>query len=689
MKNISQDLKENVFLKKDCLAKVKTQLKEDFIGINKVVDDLIDSFSYWYFFPELQKKPVIINLWGLTGVGKTSLISSLVTLLDYNKRFFRFNLSESEWDIKQTLTEIYENKTSSDFILLLDEFQHVRTIDEDGKERSSKYQFIWDLLDNGKVQITSYSMRLGELTDLMVKLRKLLQMGIEVKDGLVISNEKIFMEEFGIIRRPNRRASAMTMTNPDLNFVPSYYYDILFEQYREKFTLQIEVKEYLMTLGGWQTIEFLKKVITTAVAPKYLDCTKAMVFIIGNLDEAYQMTTNFDTDISADEFHEESLKISLPDIKNALKERFRSEQIARLGNNHIIYPALDSTSFYKIIDLELEKANKEMISEFGIRLTYDNSIREIIYNEGVYPTQGTRPLFSTIHSIINTQIPKIIFRLLNHTRKIDTVNISYYNEELTFKLRCNGKTISTFSEHLVLNLENLRVCKQDDMQAITAVHESGHAILSAILLRIIPEVIYSVTTSTETEGFIYSKFKHKYIAKNELINRIAFLLGGLAAERIVFGDEKITAGSSSDIKKATHFVCSMVKSCGMGEVPAAFQQKDPATNTYLNDTDSAVNDDVKRLIQTGYEKAEEILMKQQPLLLRMSEYLSNKRGMKKDTIREYVRKYSNNFNGSELIENGDQLFYRSHLKMMVKSLESKDRKPVEKEVGFGFSLNRE
>ena len=55
MKNISQDLKENVFLKKDCLAKVKTQLKEDFIGINKVVDDLIDSFSYWYFFPELQK----------------------------------------------------------------------------------------------------------------------------------------------------------------------------------------------------------------------------------------------------------------------------------------------------------------------------------------------------------------------------------------------------------------------------------------------------------------------------------------------------------------------------------------------------------------------------------------------------------------------------------------------------------
>ncbi|MCJ7446528.1 MAG: hypothetical protein MUO72_02430 [Bacteroidales bacterium] len=102
MKNITSDLKENVLLKKKCLENVRIQLKKEFVGIDKVIDDLIDSFSYWYYFPELQKKPVIINLWGLTGVGKTSLIHRLVDLLGYNKRFFRFNLSETEWDIKQT-----------------------------------------------------------------------------------------------------------------------------------------------------------------------------------------------------------------------------------------------------------------------------------------------------------------------------------------------------------------------------------------------------------------------------------------------------------------------------------------------------------------------------------------------------------------------------------------------------------
>ncbi|MCJ7446527.1 MAG: hypothetical protein MUO72_02425 [Bacteroidales bacterium] len=186
-------------------------------------------------------------------------------------------------------------------------------------------------------------------------------------------------------------------TNPDLKFVPVYYHDIIYEHYRERFTLLSEVKEHLLKLNGWQTIEFLKKLIANAVSAKYLDCTKAMVFIIGNLDEAYQMTRNFDPDISADEFHEESLKISLPDIKNALKERFRSEQISRPGNNHIIYPALDSKSFFRIIDIELQKINNEMIAEFGIKLTFHESIRQIIYDEGVCPTQGTRPLFSTIH----------------------------------------------------------------------------------------------------------------------------------------------------------------------------------------------------------------------------------------------------------------------------------------------------
>lgn len=118
----------------------------------------------------------------------------------------------------------------------------------------------------------------------------------------------------------------------------------------------------------------------------------------------------------------------------------------------------------------------------------------------------------------------------------------------------------------------------------------------------------------------------------------------------------------------------MLKNHGMGDIPASFQQTDPETNLFLNDTCSTLNDEARRLIQAGYDKAEETLMLQQPLLLRMSEYLSNNRCIKKEHINEFVRKYSSQFDSSALIENGDLLFYRDHLNKMVRSLDIKELK---------------
>ena len=56
--------------KRAVLEQVKTQLKQEFFGLDTIIDKVIDSMSAWYIFPELITRPVIINLWGLTGVGK-------------------------------------------------------------------------------------------------------------------------------------------------------------------------------------------------------------------------------------------------------------------------------------------------------------------------------------------------------------------------------------------------------------------------------------------------------------------------------------------------------------------------------------------------------------------------------------------------------------------------------------------
>src|SRR5690606_25678358 len=123
---------------------------------------------------------------------------------------------------------------------------------------------------------------------------------------------------------------------------------------------------------------------------------------------------------------------------------------------------------------------------------------------------------------------------------------------------------------------------KDDLQAITAVHESGHAIISAILLKVVPEHVYSITTEQDANGFIYTKFPWNYLSKREIVCRVALFLGGHVAEELIYGEEYITAGSSSDILYATNLLSSMFKMHGMGILPI-YYDLDPSNNGSFHD----------------------------------------------------------------------------------------------------------
>ena len=686
MKSITPALKNEVFHRKKCLENAKIQLKNEFVGLDRVIDDLIESVSYWYYFPELQKKPVVVNLWGLTGVGKTSLVNRLVDLLSYSEHFYPFNLSENDWEIKRTISELYENQSDQNFIMLFDEFQNVRTITEDGNEKRNYYPYLWELFDTGKIPAYDFNFRLNDINDLESRLKKMLQIGVKVTNGVVTENQAIFKDEMETSNNYERRRRSVS-DNSEILFVPERFHSLIYELYRDKFGVFSDVRDELKQLDGSQTIEFIRTVIIHAMAAKYLDCTKSLIFVVGNLDEAYQMTRNFDTDISADEFHEQSLRISLPKIKSALKKRFRSEQISRLGNNHIIYPAFDKKTFEKLILLELQKTKDETASKFGVQLEFTDAVTRLIYNEGVYPTQGTRPLFSSIHQIINTQVPKIVYHLLQLDEPIETVQIDYESRQLNFKFYADQQVQYEFQERVVLSLEKLRKNKKDEMQAICAVHESGHAIVSAILLKCIPESVFSATTNSENRGFVFAKMRWDYISKGELRNRVAVLYGGYAAEKIIFGDANLTSGSESDIQKATNLVCDMLKNCGFDIFPAAFQKEHPETNLFLNDDDGILNRKALEILISGLHLALDTLKTQKRLLLKMSEYLANNRSINKEQIMQFITDHAVNFNLSEIEKKGGSSLYRNLLEQQLNAVEPDANEFIQQFEGVGYFLN--
>ncbi len=672
------ELKDEFTEKRAILENARTVLKSEFIGIDKIIDEVIDNVSSWYILSDIQEKPIVINLWGLTGVGKTSMVSRLVELINFKNKYFRFDLGEKTgmFSFRQSISELCENSGTSPIIIALDEFQHSRTVTGPFREEkdTDNNRMVWELVDSGIIQHVEWKRGLWAFENLIETLSHLLTAGVEVENGMVVSEKELFCRETDESQEVEKA----------LLFVSGKWYGhiIDFAGDRLELHLQQDVQKILLSLSAAETIFFLKKVFNIANRPSEKNFSKSLIFVLGNLDEAYTMSSNFSADMDADEFYKQSLKITIPKIKNALQQRFRDEQIARLGNIHIIYPALSRKAYLKIIQNELAKTAENLFRLTGLYIEFDETVTDLIYSEGVYPTQGVRPIFTTIQSVLKSKFTLFLSEIpakdltptkLQFSVKHKSLKCAYYS----------GNTV-VYEKETTINtmLADIRQNSKDDMQSIIAVHESGHAILSAVLLQTIPEVIYSISSDADSQGFVFSKLAWNYTSRKELIPRVAMMLGGYAAEEIIFGKEHVTSGASGDIQKATEFISFKFKKSGMGKTPISYSLPFPnGIETYHNF--QTVEEEIKEAIEQGLELAKATLTKEKKLLLAMSDYLSDNRMLKKPEIEELINTHISK--PISFITNGENLFYRNHLKKSVAGSEIQQSAKFENTI----SLNRE
>ena len=654
------------------LAKAAETLKSEFIGLDKVIDDVIESISSWFLFPNLQDRPVIVNLWGMTGVGKSSLVKRLSQLIGFNKKYYRFDIGEksvSEWIIKKNLTEIYERDNGVPVILAFDEFQHARTMDEEGKEiDQASSRIVWEILDNGKFHSSQMFKGVSEIYDLQLRLRGLLDRGVTVRNGVITHGYEFYVKEF-------QNDFNFMMTSPKsrpkkgekMFFLPDNYLENIFWMARELFETQLDVRPFLEKMNGMETILFLKKVMEIGETPKMVDCSRSLVFIIGNLDEVYKMSANMNPDIDADTFYEDSLKINVSHVKRALRLRFRNEQIARLGNTHIIYPSINNKSFQAIIRKELSLVGEKIQKELGIQFTFDESVADAVYKEGVFPTQGVRPIFTTMNQLITSKIGYIAERIIMKKPQPAKIRIRVEENNLVVEIPLKARYTVFMKEPLNCSLDKLRQSTKDELQSIVAVHESGHAVVMMALTGIIPANIYSVTADAGSKGFVFSKEDRKYISRSSIENQTASLLGGYAAEESVFGRQNVTSGSSSDIEEATKFVASMIKDYGLGDIIAQIRPENIRATHALFDRVGDSNEQVMQLLKKGYQLALDTVKRESLLVIRMGAYLSDHSVMPPKMIREYAALY-----GSEelkrMIAKGNPYSYRTTLQMLNTSI---------------------
>ncbi len=177
-----------------------------------------------------------------------------------------------------------------------------------------------------------------------------------------------------------------------------------------------------------------------------------------------------------------------------------------------------------------------------------------------------------------------------------------------------------------------RVVSEDDKRD-TAIHESGHALISKLAKEKTPVHEVSIIPRGGAGGYtLSSEEDYTVYFKEKLICKIQMLLGGITAEKLYVGD--ISTGASNDLKRATNIARRMVTEWGMsdeigmvycGNDGEVFVGKNYQERMIYSDTQAALIDkEVKKLIDECQKETERLLVKHKDMLMTMADVLIEK-----------------------------------------------------------------
>jgi cell division protease FtsH len=201
-------------------------------------------------------------------------------------------------------------------------------------------------------------------------------------------------------------------------------------------------------------------------------------------------------------------------------------------------------------------------------------------------------------------------------------------------------------DKVMMGAERRSMIITDKEKEITAYHEAGHALVAIMLPNTDP--IHKVTIIPRGRALgltqqlpLEDKYTH---SKGYLINRICILLGGRAAESLVFDD--ITTGAGNDIEQATTLAKKMVCEWGMSDMgPLTYGRKEEQVflgrdlgqqRDYSEDTAIRIDKEVRVLVDSANDTAEKILADNLQILHDMANTLLEKETLVKEDIQNII-----------------------------------------------------
>ena len=209
----------------------------------------------------------------------------------------------------------------------------------------------------------------------------------------------------------------------------------------------------------------------------------------------------------------------------------------------------------------------------------------------------------------------------------------------------NQEDLLVSFEVVIAGTEKKNTVLTDTEKRLVAYHEVGHALIAALEKHSQP--VSKITIVPHTSGALGYTMQmpeeEKYLhTSEELLTQLRTLVGGRAAEQVVFGVK--TTGAANDIQRATTLARNMITQYGMSEelglmAPAAVQHQYLEGNAYLDcsqETSAMVDREVQKLLDRCYSEAKQILVDNRSLLDEVSLYLLNKETITGEELMAYV-----------------------------------------------------
>ena len=689
-------------------------LKNEFVGLDEIIDKIKISITPWYITPEIITRPTVVSLWGMTGTGKTSVVKRLIDLLGLANKAIFFDCGEESNSGTRTVgdkindimsdddeDDSMDKETPSDLVFVFDEFQHARTLNERGEEIDKpNLRSVWALLDTGILRFDEYNYELSYFNSF---LEDFCEYAKEYPDvpltyGKVVDRNDVknLLENLGYFyydrnlnalqegKYPKKMSKNSDEDSEDvlspISILDARVIRVLIRRMKKR-DKSAKTPEIVGDILGIKTIgemaKYLKDAKKSMTAMKEMNCNRSIIFVLGNLDEAFGVEGDLNPDIDADVFYDRTSKVTITDVKNALKERFRAEQIARFGNSIIKYPTLKKADFMKVIHKETDRIKEEFEKAAGYTIEIDSSIYDLLYSEGVYPVQGVRPIFTTIGTIFTPLFSDIVLEFPKGSK----VKLEVLESEKGYKVEKKDVLISSnefdSSENVFriikktrtidLVLGALRKPESKKTRYINAVHETGHALVMAWTTGKLPMSIVAISSDSGGFCLTYDPEKTGEInTKRDIDNEIMISMAGYLAEETVFPDEGMRLmGSGSDIDAAWNELVAAAYKGGYYTVLSYCNFE-----TYVNQLPGGLKDtEIQAKMKSTFadlkKKTKKILEKNKNLLVKIALRLGEIGEMKEDEFLQYIKE-DDTFNKhlEEARKQNDPSYYKGILEGM-------------------------